>query len=387
MNDQRVTGKFQTATTRSRGDAGMKALVPYDKARHALAEAKRVDDVKRIHDKAIAWQVYAKRAKDRSLIEDATEIRMRAERRAGELLREMEKNRGALPGKTGRKGKPVLDPAPKLKDLGVTKTQSSRWQRFAALDVETFESRVIAARKKASSGLDTVHRDIKQRAERAAYESRIVQGCTVADLHTLAASSYRAGVFYVDVASRFETYSHEGKQRSAERYYDTSALAELKAMAPVIHALAAKDCALLYWTSGPFAEQAHEIIRGWDFEYKTWAFIWVKTKRGSGVLTLEELSPRDLHWGMGYSSRANAEVVLLATRGAPMRLNNDVHQIVLAPAMAHSDKPEEVRRRIERLYPGPYLELFGRKPVDNWMVWGNEIDPADLLAPLKAVAG
>jgi N6-adenosine-specific RNA methylase IME4 len=69
------------------------------------------------------------------------------------------------------------------------------------------------------------------------------------------------------------------------------------------------------------------------------------------MLTLEELSPRDLHWGMGYSSRANAEVVLLATRGAPMRLNNDVHQIVLAPAMAHSDKPEEVRRRIERLYP------------------------------------
>jgi hypothetical protein len=32
-----------------------------------------------------------------------------------------------------------------------------------------------------------------------------------------------------------------------------------------------------------------------------------------------------------------------------------------------------VRRRIERLYPGPYLELFGRKPVPGWTVWGNEI--------------
>ena len=45
-----------------------------------------------------------------------------AQRRAGELLRELEKNRGAVKGKTGSKGKPVLDDRPKLCDLGVTKT-------------------------------------------------------------------------------------------------------------------------------------------------------------------------------------------------------------------------------------------------------------------------
>jgi N6-adenosine-specific RNA methylase IME4 len=65
--------------------------------------------------------------------------------------------------------------------------------------------------------------------------------------------------------------------------------------------------------------------------------------------------------------------VLLATRGKPKRLAADVHQVVIAPVDEHSEKPEEVRRRIMRLFPGPYLELYGRKLVPGWTVWGNEI--------------
>ena len=51
----------------------------------------------------------------------------------------------------------------------------------------------------------------------------------------------------------------------------------------------------------------------------------------------------------------------------------------MVPVGEHSAKPEEVRRRIERLFPGPYLELYGRKLVPGWDVWGNEI-----LAPSRA---
>jgi hypothetical protein len=62
----------------------------------------------------------------------ACDIRLRAEIRAGELLREMDKNKGArgqLQGRGssgGRKKKPPEDKTPKLSDLGVSNTQSSR---------------------------------------------------------------------------------------------------------------------------------------------------------------------------------------------------------------------------------------------------------------------
>ena len=84
---------------------------------------------------------------------------------------------------------------------------------------------------------------------------------------------------------------------------------------------------------------------------------------------------------MGYWTRANAEMCLLATRGSPQRLAMDVPQVIIAPVGEHSQKPEEARRRIERLLNGPYLELYGRKPVDGWTVWGDQIVRAASYEP------
>jgi hypothetical protein len=129
-------------------------LTKYNAAKQALAAAVRVDEVKDIRDKAMAMRVYAMQAKDRVLIDQATEIRLRAERRAGELLAQMEKNKGAVPGKTGRKGLPVLDDAPKLSDLDINKSQSSRWQKLADISEDDFEELVINAKEKACGAVD-----------------------------------------------------------------------------------------------------------------------------------------------------------------------------------------------------------------------------------------
>jgi hypothetical protein len=219
-------------------------LALYDKARTALAAVKRVDEAKAIRDKAVAMQVYAKQAKDRALIEDATDIRMRAERRAGELLAEMQKNKGAVAGKTGRKGQPVLDAKPKLSDFGVSKTQSSQWQALAALPQDKFESVVAEARIKMHRAARNAVREAEIEQEREGYRARTEQGGTVADLEALADSGGKFGVICPDFPWAFETYSGKGKQRSADRRYDTWPMQRILAMAPLIQKLAADDCAL-----------------------------------------------------------------------------------------------------------------------------------------------
>jgi hypothetical protein len=56
-------------------------------------------------------------------------------------------------------------------------------------------------------------------------------------------------------------------------------------------------------------------------------------------------------------------------------------EIIIAPFTERSEKPEEVARRIERLFPGPYLELFARRPRRGWVTWGNEIARDAMVTP------
>jgi len=360
-------------------------LVRYDAACRALAEAKRVDEVKSIRDKAVAMAAYARQAKNRDLEADAVEIRLRATRRLDQMrLAQKEAvglNQGALPGKTGLRGNPVLDPRPTLTSQGIDKNLAHQARVLGALSDEKFEAAVADARDKVVRAVRNAVREVEILQERETYASRTEQGCTMNDLQALVGSGFKASVIYADVPSLFEVYSGKGKQRAADRYYDTMDVSALKAMGSTVQALAAKDCALLFWTTGPQMENALEVIKTWGFAYKTFGFLWIKTTlKGSGVVE-PELRPGNLHWGMGYTTRANAEVVLLASQGSPRRLACDVHQVVIAPHPGpgrHSEKPEEVRHRIERLYAGPYLELFGRKPVFGWTVWGNEIPRASL---------
>jgi N6-adenosine-specific RNA methylase IME4 len=119
----------------------------------------------------------------------------------------------------------------------------------------------------------------------------------------------------------WETWGGDsGKVRSApDNHYRTSPLDEI-AKLPIAQ-LAAEDCALLLWCTGPhIAIGTHvKIIEAWGFKPSTVAFDWVKqTAGGDG-----------LHTGMGCYTRSNAEPCLLAIKGSPTRLATDVHQVVL----------------------------------------------------------
>jgi N6-adenosine-specific RNA methylase IME4 len=285
----------------------------------------------------------------------------------------MAKNKGAVPGKTGRKGKPVLDTTPKLKDLGLSKTQSSQWQALAAIPQEQFEEVVADARDKVDRAVRNAVREVQIRQEQESYRARTHQGCTVDDLIALIGKA-KFGVIVPDFPWPFETWSHKGKQRSAERHYQTWPLERILEFATIIGQLAADDCALFLWTVWSQLSAALDVIKAAGFDYKTVGFVWVKTLTGAECITL---AGEGLHLGTGLSGpRANTEVCLLAKRGEPRRLAADVDQVIVAPVGERSAKPDEAYRRIERLYPGPRLELFARRSREHWTCWGDEIPPA-----------
>ncbi len=125
-------------------------LVKYEAACRALADAKAVDEVKDIRDKAEAMRAYAHQAKNREMEVDAAEIRMRAERRLGELIRAQKETVGLQAGGRSRKGggtrgakkEPQPSAPPTLADVGIDKKLSSRAQKLAAVPEDQFEGMI-----------------------------------------------------------------------------------------------------------------------------------------------------------------------------------------------------------------------------------------------------
>lgn len=122
----------------------MSALVKYDAARYALEEAALIDDVIDIRDKAQAMAAYARQAKDTKMVEWVTEIKVRAERKAGKMLSEMTLRDGGHAKKLTR-SLDVTELPPTLSEMGISKNESSRWQKLAAVSDNQFEVAISAA--------------------------------------------------------------------------------------------------------------------------------------------------------------------------------------------------------------------------------------------------
>jgi N6-adenosine-specific RNA methylase IME4 len=177
----------------------------------------------------------------------------------------------------------------------------------------------------------------------------------------------RFPVILADPPWKFETRSSRGKGRSAEAHYDTMPFEKI-AQLPVKD-WATDDAVLLLWTTHTALPRAFgEIIPKWGFEYKTVGFTWVKTTKKP---------PLGFPIGMGFWTRGNPELCLLATRGHPKRGNRPgakgVPELLIASRREHSVKPEEIYERIELLLgDGPFLEIFASATTPhrlNWTRW------------------
>jgi N6-adenosine-specific RNA methylase IME4 len=180
-------------------------------------------------------------------------------------------------------------------------------------------------------------------------------------------------IIYADPAWSYDDKSLN--RGGAERHYRTMSIEDIKALP--INDIADEDSILFMWATFPKLQEGLDTIKAWGFEFKTLAFVWVKTNKRTNNEQLSFLPSDsfDSFWGMGRWTRSNAEICLLAVKGKPQRLNADVHSVIYAPIDKHSKKPKETRERIIRLIGDlPRVELFARQKSEGWDIWGNELE-------------
>jgi len=153
-----------------------------------------------------------------------------------------------------------------------------------------------------------------------------------------------------------------GKRRiSAAHYYDTMSFEDI-AKLPVKEKFADRNCVLFMWVTNPLLDLQLPIIKAWGFEYKT-LLTWKK----------------DGSKNVGYWFRGFTEHLALGVRGDIKSFRSLEPNIQSFHVGKHSEKPEGFRRLIESVTRdlNPKIELFARRRVPGWDVWGLEA-PAEL---------
>lgn len=157
----------------------------------------------------------------------------------------------------------------------------------------------------------------------------------------------------------------------AVRHYPTIKIHDLKKLA--VQKISAEHCLLFMWATSPHLDQAIDLGKAWGFQWATVAFFWYKEKPNPGFYTMSE-----------------TELCLVFRHGAipKPRGKRNIRQTVIQEVLEdklpcigsakrkhHSHKPDDVRTRIEEMFPEQSkIELFARRAdIKGWQAWGNEV--------------
>lgn len=323
-------------------------LTHFDRARAELEKAASIDEVKAIRDKAEAMRLYARQAlQSLEMQQRAAEIKIRAERKAGQLLSAMPKQHGARPADTGSH-----DVTP-LSDIGITKMQSSRWQAVARVPDEVFEDYIT---RSIDTDRELTTAAVLRLSKGAIPPSPPLEQNDVDDDHIIttefdALVGRNFGTVYADPPWK---YANQSTRAATDNHYPTMSLNEICDL-PVSD-ITANDAHLHLWTTNAFLFDAKDVMTAWGFEFRS-VMLWIKPQMGIGN-----------YW------RVSHEFLLLGVRGNARRFADHSQMSWLAhERLQHSVKPDVFRDKVECVSPGPFVELFARRQSPGWSAWGNEI--------------
>lgn len=151
-------------------------------------------------------------------------------------------------------------------------------------------------------------------------------------------------------------WQEKGGSRGADKHYQlihTADIPRVMMQSPLWRPAARAH--LWLWVTSNFLEDGLFVLQALGFRFVS-TMVWVKPSMG-----------------IGQYLRLRHEILLFGVRGRLHTKDNGVDSVVEAPRSRHSVKPEEAYSRIERVSPGPRLEMFARAERPGWDVWGNEV--------------
>jgi len=178
-------------------------------------------------------------------------------------------------------------------------------------------------------------------------------------------------IIYADPPWAYRNKKTGGSMVSgAEAKYPTMSVDEISALP--IKDIASKNSVLFMWATVPLMPEAFQVMKAWGYKYKT-MITWRK------IMSL----------GMGYWFRGQCEHLLLGVRGQVKAFRLQEPNFIQAKVLAHSEKPEEFRQLIERatskMPSRNSVELFARRRVTGWDVFGNQVEGSIRLPTQRAL--
>ena len=314
-------------------------IIKWDKIEHQIAEAKDIQTLSNMSDKLEAIRVMAKQSKQSLEVQNRiAEYRLRVERKKGEWLQDnIEHN---VSGRQGRLG---------LEDIGISKDDSSKSKRIAALSKKEFEEYIHDTKE---TNKEVTLAGAVKLAKEIIREEKIEEQKKEIKKDNIEQPKGEYDIIVVDPPWSYGTekaYDPDG-YRGTTPYPTMQQNELLKIDLPT-----KKDCILWLWTTNTHIRNAYELLEEWGFAPKS-------------ILTWDKVNI-----GMGRWLRSQTEHCILAVKGSPLWTNKRYSTLISEKRTTHSTKPEAFYKMVDDICVGRKLDYFARKKREGWDVFGDEV--------------